>query len=90
MQKNAAEKRTRDKANVCCWPGFLLVHSGFLQVLDKYTSLGIYVVHHTFTLAELFALSGLQFTSQTIQSGIKVFEALDVVTCLVDITNFPL
>lgn len=43
----------------------------FLQILDKYTNLGIYVVHHTFTLAELFALSGLQFTSQTIQTGIK-------------------
>ncbi|ORY94787.1 hypothetical protein BCR43DRAFT_460590 [Syncephalastrum racemosum] len=48
--------------------------SGFLQVLDKYTNLGIYVIHHTFTLAELFALSGLHFTSQTIQTGIKAAE----------------
>lgn len=46
--------------------------SGFLQVLDKYTNLGIYVVHHSFTLVELFALSGIQFTSQTIKSGLMV------------------
>ncbi|CDH59607.1 sn1-specific diacylglycerol lipase alpha [Lichtheimia corymbifera JMRC:FSU:9682] len=47
---------------------------GFLQVLDKYTSLGVYLIHHTFTLAELFALSGLQFTSNTIQTGLKAAE----------------
>ncbi|KAI9019201.1 hypothetical protein CLU79DRAFT_720471 [Phycomyces nitens] len=47
---------------------------GFLQVLDKYTSLGIYIVHHTFTLAELFAMSGLQFTSQTVKSGFMAAE----------------
>ncbi|KAI8136537.1 hypothetical protein BJV82DRAFT_676194 [Fennellomyces sp. T-0311] len=46
----------------------------FLQVLDKYTNLGVYVVHHSFTLAELFALSGLQFTSNTIQTGLKAAE----------------
>jgi hypothetical protein len=46
--------------------------SGFLQVLDKYTNLGVYIVHHSFTLAELFTLSGLQFTSQTIKSGLMV------------------
>ncbi|KAI9364622.1 hypothetical protein BD770DRAFT_424104 [Pilaira anomala] len=48
--------------------------SGFLQVLDKYTNLGIYVVHHSFTLVELFALSGIQFTSQTIKSGLMAAE----------------
>ncbi|KAI8993520.1 hypothetical protein BDB01DRAFT_894173 [Pilobolus umbonatus] len=47
---------------------------GFLQVLDKYTNLGIYVIHHSFTLVELFALSGLQFTSQTIKSGLMAAE----------------
>lgn len=41
-------------------------------MLEKYTSLGLYIVHHTFTLAELFALSGLQLTSQTVKSGFKV------------------
>lgn len=48
--------------------------SGFLQVLDKYTNLGIYIVHHSFTLVELFALSGIQFTSQTIKSGLMAAE----------------
>ncbi|KAI7886098.1 hypothetical protein K492DRAFT_233623 [Lichtheimia hyalospora FSU 10163] len=48
--------------------------SGFLRVLEKYTSLGIYIVHNTFTLAELFALSGLQLTSQTVKSGLKTAE----------------
>ncbi|KAK4521845.1 amidophosphoribosyltransferase [Mucor velutinosus] len=48
--------------------------SGFLQVLDKYTNLGIYIVHHTFTLAELFALSGLQFTSNSIKYGLMAAE----------------
>ncbi|KAG1452238.1 hypothetical protein G6F56_007872 [Rhizopus delemar] len=47
---------------------------GFLQVLDKYTNLGIYVIHHSLTLAELFALSGLHFTSQTIKSGFMAAE----------------
>ncbi|ORE01297.1 hypothetical protein BCV72DRAFT_310162 [Rhizopus microsporus var. microsporus] len=48
--------------------------TSFLQVLDKYTNLGIYIVHHSFTLAELFALSGLHFTSQTIKSGLMAAE----------------
>ncbi|KAG1465129.1 hypothetical protein G6F46_002502 [Rhizopus delemar] len=48
--------------------------NGFLQVLDKYTNLGIYVVHHSLTLVELFALSGLHFTSQTIKSGFMAAE----------------
>ncbi|ORY92267.1 hypothetical protein BCR43DRAFT_518250 [Syncephalastrum racemosum] len=47
---------------------------GFLSMLEKYTSLGLYIVHHTFTLAELFALSGLQLTSQTVKSGFKTAE----------------
>ncbi|KAI9497140.1 hypothetical protein BDB00DRAFT_805134 [Zychaea mexicana] len=48
--------------------------NGFLRILDKYTNLGIYIVHNTFTLAELFALSGLQLTSQTVKSGFKTAE----------------
>ncbi|KAI8366570.1 hypothetical protein BD560DRAFT_447920 [Blakeslea trispora] len=47
---------------------------GFLQILDKYTNLGIYLVHHSFTLAELFTLSGIQFTTQTIKSGLVAAE----------------
>ncbi|KAI8377742.1 uncharacterized protein BYT42DRAFT_571448 [Radiomyces spectabilis] len=48
--------------------------NAFMHVLDKYTNLGIYIVHNTFTLAELFTLSGLQLTSQTIKSGLKTAE----------------
>ncbi|KAI7890693.1 uncharacterized protein EV154DRAFT_245239 [Mucor mucedo] len=48
--------------------------NGFLQVLDKYTNLGVYIVHHSFTLVELFTLSGIQFTSQTIKSGLMAAE----------------
>nr|XP_031860024.1 uncharacterized protein CI109_004632 [Kwoniella shandongensis]KAA5527096.1 hypothetical protein CI109_004632 [Kwoniella shandongensis] len=40
----------------------------FLQVLDKYTNLGIYVIHHTFTMAELFAMSGFFLTANAVQS----------------------
>ncbi|KAG0202403.1 hypothetical protein BGX28_005064 [Mortierella sp. GBA30] len=44
------------------------------MLLDKYTSLGVYVIHHSFTLAELFALSGLQLVSNTLTAGIKTAE----------------
>lgn len=46
----------------------------FLQVLDKYTNLGIYMIHHTFTLAELFAMSGFYLTMTTIQTGFSAAE----------------
>lgn len=42
------------------------------MLLDKYTSLGVYVIHHSFTLAELFAISGLQLVSNTLTAGIRV------------------
>jgi hypothetical protein len=41
----------------------------FLNVLDRWTNLGIYVIHHTFTLAELFAMSGFYITANTVQSA---------------------
>ncbi|BGP22429.1 hypothetical protein JCM10295v2_001308 [Rhodotorula toruloides] len=46
----------------------------FLQVLDKYTNLGIYLIHHTFTLAELFAMSGFYLTLNTLQTGFSAAE----------------
>jgi hypothetical protein len=42
----------------------------FLQVLDRYTNLGIYVIHHTFTLAELFTMSGFYLAGSAVSSGI--------------------
>lgn len=41
----------------------------FLPVLEKYTNLGIYVIHHTFTMAELFTMSGFYLTSNAVQSA---------------------
>ncbi|WWC71646.1 uncharacterized protein I206_105604 [Kwoniella pini CBS 10737] len=41
----------------------------FLGILDKYTNLGIYFIHHTFTMVELFTMSGFFFTSNLIQSA---------------------
>ena len=41
----------------------------FLQILDKYTNLGIYFIHHTFTMAELFAMSGFYLTANAVQSA---------------------
>lgn len=54
----------------------------FFQILDRYTNLGIYVIHHTyvnvadfgsllvsFTLAELFTMSGFYLTSATVKSA---------------------
>ncbi|KAF9921267.1 hypothetical protein FBU30_008725 [Linnemannia zychae] len=46
----------------------------FTALLDKYTSLGVYVIHHSFTLAELFAISGLQLVSNTLTAGIRTAE----------------
>ncbi|KAI8997273.1 hypothetical protein BDB01DRAFT_830875 [Pilobolus umbonatus] len=46
----------------------------FNKVLDTYTSFGLDLVNHTFSLSELFALSGLKFTSKTIKSTLKAAE----------------
>lgn len=40
----------------------------FLTILNKYTNLGIYIIHHTFTLAELFTMSGFYLTVNAVQS----------------------
>jgi hypothetical protein len=42
----------------------------FLQVLDRYTNLGIYVIHHTFTLAELFTMSSFYIAGSAFSSGL--------------------
>ncbi len=45
--------------------------AGYLSVLDKYTAVGIYLIHHTFTLAELFAMSGFYLVDTSIQAGLS-------------------
>ncbi|KAF9425515.1 hypothetical protein BGZ76_003203 [Entomortierella beljakovae] len=46
-------------------------NDAFTMLLDKYTSLGVYVIHTSFTLAELFAISGLQLVSNTLTATIN-------------------
>jgi hypothetical protein len=57
--------------------------SSFLNVLDKYTNLGIYLIHHTFTLAELFTMSGFYLTANAVhsahfaaQESVQLFDSL--------------
>lgn len=52
----------------------------FLDVLDRWTNLGISVIHHTFTLAELFTMSGFYLTSNTVQGA--QYAALESVSLL--------
>ncbi|KAG0243142.1 hypothetical protein BGW41_002782 [Actinomortierella wolfii] len=49
-------------------------NDAFTALLDKYTNLGVYVIHHSFTLAELFTIAGLQLASNTITVSIKAAE----------------
>ena len=46
----------------------------FLQVLDRWTNVGVYFITHAFTLAELFALSSFYITSASIKSGFSAAE----------------
>lgn len=46
----------------------------FAQILDKYTNVGIYIVHHGFTLVELFAMSGFYLTTSTIKTSLGAAE----------------
>ncbi|TIB90068.1 hypothetical protein E3Q18_03902 [Wallemia mellicola] len=53
------------------------------KLLEGYTGLGIYVVHHSFTLAELFAHAGFYLTQKTIktsftlaQDSVSVFDGV--------------
>lgn len=42
----------------------------FLSILDKYTAVGIYLIHHTFTLTELFAMGTFQLVGGTLGAGL--------------------
>ena len=42
----------------------------FLSILDKYTAVGIYLIHHTFTLTELFAMSTFSLVGTTLTAGL--------------------
>lgn len=47
---------------------------GLFSILDKYTAVGISVIHHTTTMAELMAMSGISLVQDSIRSGMAVAE----------------
>ena len=51
-----------------------VANDAFLKTLDKYTSAGIYMVHSTFSLIELFLLSGLTLSSSITGSAFAAAE----------------
>ncbi|KAL7418974.1 hypothetical protein Q5752_006658 [Cryptotrichosporon argae] len=51
----------------------------FVQTLERYTNLGIYVIHHAFTMAELFAMSGFYLTAAAAKTAHHAaLESVDV------------
>ncbi|KNE56360.1 hypothetical protein AMAG_17907 [Allomyces macrogynus ATCC 38327] len=48
--------------------------ASFLSLLDEYTALGIYFVHHSFSLAELLTLTTFHLTSSTIKFSLNAAE----------------
>ncbi|CAH7689566.1 gamma-glutamyltranspeptidase-domain-containing protein [Phakopsora pachyrhizi] len=67
------------------------LNSSYLDLLDCYTNLGIYVVHHLFTLAELFTLAGFNLThtavSTSFYTGIQIFYSGRIAQQLVETLN---
>ncbi|KAI8882022.1 alpha/beta-hydrolase [Backusella circina FSU 941] len=53
---------------------YRLVENIFLKVLERYTEIGLKAINHTFSLAELLVLSGIQFTARTVHSSLKAAE----------------
>ncbi|KAA1119605.1 hypothetical protein PGT21_029992 [Puccinia graminis f. sp. tritici] len=58
-----------------------LPNSSYLNVLDHYTNVGIYLVHHVFTMAELLSIAGLDLTHSVISTG---FETAEVSVMMLD------
>ncbi|KNE54710.1 hypothetical protein AMAG_00669 [Allomyces macrogynus ATCC 38327] len=48
--------------------------ASFLSLLNEYTALGIYFVHHSFSLAELLTLTTFHLTSSTIKFSLNAAE----------------
>jgi hypothetical protein len=46
-----------------------LVSGNSVDSLDKFTSLGVYYIHHAFSLTEMFAMTGFNITSKVVSSG---------------------
>ncbi|KAI8455509.1 nucleophile aminohydrolase [Phakopsora pachyrhizi] len=67
------------------------LNSSYLDLLDRYTNVGIYVVHHLFTLAELFTLAGFNLAhtavSTSFYTGIQIFYSGQIAQQLVETIN---
>lgn len=50
------------------------LNAALMSILDRYTAAGIYVVHHTLTMTELMAMSGLCLVQDSIKTGVAVAE----------------
>ncbi|EIW67297.1 hypothetical protein TREMEDRAFT_64544 [Tremella mesenterica DSM 1558] len=55
----------------------------FMQFLDRYTNVGVYVIHHIFSMGELFAMSGFYLTTSVFKSAamaalqsVKILDAI--------------
>lgn len=51
-----------------------IVNTALFSILEKYTAVGIYVVHHTLTMTELMAISGLSLAQESIKTGAALAE----------------
>ncbi|CAH7683878.1 gamma-glutamyltranspeptidase-domain-containing protein [Phakopsora pachyrhizi] len=69
------------------------LNSSYLDLLDCYTNIGINVVHHLFTLAELFTLAGFNLTHTAVSTsfytvvGIQIFYSGQITQQLVETIN---
>lgn len=50
-------------------------NNAIFAMLDKYTAVGIYVVHHSLTMTELFAMSGISLVQDSLRAGFTAAEA---------------
>ncbi|KAK9768193.1 hypothetical protein K7432_001389 [Basidiobolus ranarum] len=50
------------------------ISQAYFKTLDRYTTLGVYLINNTFSLAELFIHTGFQLTSKTVKTGISAAE----------------
>lgn len=50
-------------------------NNAIFAMLDKYTAVGIYVVHHSLTMAELLTMSGITLVQDSLRTGLGAADA---------------
>lgn len=55
--------------------GLAGANNAIFALLDKYTAVGIYVVHHGLTMTELLAMSGITLVQNSLRTGLSAAEA---------------